>query len=247
MTDKKKPEIKNVHQAILYVMGECGYVQKQGTVSLKSSSYKYAGEADLIRALRPAMLAAGLTCVPTNIQPIVQDDFVSTKMWDGKATQTINHRFVGIYTFVFTHAESGTQVESVAAGDGIDTGDKAVYKAATGALKYALRQSFIIETGDDPDATASPEIEPLTGEVKPKPQAKREAGELGKKFELASGIDHPGKSQEFLMKNKEKYEQYGEDMNWSEAQEKWLDQLVESAEEALGLKDPDEPPSDRWG
>jgi hypothetical protein len=38
------------------------------------------------------------------------------------------------------------------AGQGLDSGDKAPYKAMTGALKYALLQSFLLATGDDPEA-----------------------------------------------------------------------------------------------
>ena len=37
------------------------------------------------------------------------------------------------------------------AGEGADAGDKAPYKAMTGALKYALLQSFLLGTGDDPE------------------------------------------------------------------------------------------------
>ena len=37
------------------------------------------------------------------------------------------------------------------AGEGADTGDKAPYKAMTGALKYALLQSFLLASGDDPE------------------------------------------------------------------------------------------------
>jgi hypothetical protein len=36
-------------------------------------------------------------------------------------------------------------------GEGRDSGDKAPYKALTGALKYALIQTFLIATGDDPE------------------------------------------------------------------------------------------------
>src|SRR5262249_31856915 len=36
-------------------------------------------------------------------------------------------------------------------GEGLDGGDKAPYKAMTGALKYALLQSFLLATGDDPE------------------------------------------------------------------------------------------------
>jgi hypothetical protein len=36
-------------------------------------------------------------------------------------------------------------------GCGSDKGDKGAYKAITGALKYALTSTFLIETGDDPE------------------------------------------------------------------------------------------------
>ena len=41
-------------------------------------------------------------------------------------------------------------------GEGIDKGDKAGYKAYTGALKYFLANKFMVATGDDPE-TDSPE------------------------------------------------------------------------------------------
>ena len=37
------------------------------------------------------------------------------------------------------------------AGEGADPADKSVCKAMTSALKYALLQSFLIATGDDPE------------------------------------------------------------------------------------------------
>lgn len=40
-------------------------------------------------------------------------------------------------------------------GEGRDRGDKAPYKALTGALKYALIQTFLIATGDDPEHEGS--------------------------------------------------------------------------------------------
>lgn len=37
-------------------------------------------------------------------------------------------------------------------GEGMDGGDKAIYKAKTGALKYFLANEFMVATGDDPEA-----------------------------------------------------------------------------------------------
>ncbi len=44
--------------AIHEVMSKVGYVQKRGVN--KFHNYKYAGEADLLKVLRPAMVEAGL-------------------------------------------------------------------------------------------------------------------------------------------------------------------------------------------
>ena len=48
----------------------------------------------------------------------------------------------------------------------MDKGDKALYKAKTGALKYFLADNFMVATGDDPetespDAEGNPKAEPL--------------------------------------------------------------------------------------
>jgi len=55
----------------------------------------------------------------------------------------MNYSFVDVYT--------GEEIVTRVAGEGLDAGDKAPYKAMTGALKYALLQSFLLATGDDPE------------------------------------------------------------------------------------------------
>jgi hypothetical protein len=54
----------------------------------------------------------------------------------------------------FIDARSGEELTVRVAGEGADAGDKAPYKAMTGALKYALLQSFLLATGDDPRTNA---------------------------------------------------------------------------------------------
>lgn len=45
--------------------------------------------------------------------------------------------------------ETGFYEETTITGEGIDKGDKAGYKAYTGALKYYLADTFMVATGDD--------------------------------------------------------------------------------------------------
>jgi hypothetical protein len=72
-------------------------------------------------------------------------------------------------TYRWTHAPSGTYTMVSARSEGSDSGDKAINKAATGSYKYGLRQSLVIETGDDPDTFSSAEQErktPMSAPVK---------------------------------------------------------------------------------
>ena len=51
--------------------------------------------------------------------------------------------------FSLIDIETGFSEETVITGEGIDKGDKAGYKAYTGALKYYLANTFMVATGDD--------------------------------------------------------------------------------------------------
>ena len=51
--------------------------------------------------------------------------------------------------FTLMDIETGYGEETVITGEGQDTGDKAGYKAYTGAVKYYLANTFLVATGDD--------------------------------------------------------------------------------------------------
>ena len=53
--------------------------------------------------------------------------------------------------FILTDVETGFYEVTTITGEGIDKGDKAGYKAYTGALKYYLANTFMVATGDDPE------------------------------------------------------------------------------------------------
>lgn len=56
--------------------------------------------------------------------------------------------------------ETGETETGIICGSGMDSGDKAIYKALTGARKYFFRLLFGIATGDDPDAGSHPDDMP---------------------------------------------------------------------------------------
>lgn len=53
--------------------------------------------------------------------------------------------------FELFDCETGFSETTTITGEGIDKGDKAGYKAYTGALKYYLANTFMVATGDDPE------------------------------------------------------------------------------------------------
>ena len=67
--------------------------------------------------------------------------------------------------FVLFDTETGFYESTTITGEGIDKGDKAGYKAYTGALKYFLADTFMVATGDDPEKD-SPENTMNNKEVK---------------------------------------------------------------------------------
>jgi hypothetical protein len=142
---------KSLAEAMHRVMTHVGYIQKKGTVAV-GKGYKFAGEAQFIEAIRPELVAQQIVVCPIGMKAIVNEVFPSSN-------GTPQNRIVLRVTFRFTHAPSGEFLDVQTCGEGIDNGDKATNKAMTGAMKYALRQSFVIETGNDPDETPSQQQE----------------------------------------------------------------------------------------
>ena len=141
-----------IGSALSFVYQKVGYVQKSGQMS-HGERYTYAGEADFIRAVRPAMAEAGL------IGPYPFDVKINTTEHAPTKRGARQFRTEVLVTYRLMHGSSGDWIEIMSPGTGIDVGDKATYKAMTGAYKYCLRQLFCIETGDDPDDTGSREQE----------------------------------------------------------------------------------------
>jgi hypothetical protein len=141
----------NIYTAINAVMREVGYVKKTRASGL---NYTFAGEASLIAALRPEMVDNGIFVTVSKIDNVVTREYRTAS---DKAMVNV----ALVMTLRFTHT-SGSYVEVEAAGEGSDTGDKATAKAMTAAYKYALRETFCIETGDDPDKHASEDRAPAT-------------------------------------------------------------------------------------
>lgn len=147
--EQEIPEPKNVHEAINQVMGRVGYVQKEESDKLK---YTFASEPAFIRAVRPHLVDVGLIVYQSDVEPLGRDEIVASSGSIG-----INVRYKFEWTWVHVTSETSITVTSI--GEGTDWGDKASNKAMTAAMKYNMRQTLVLETGDDPDYTPSDEFE----------------------------------------------------------------------------------------
>lgn len=177
----------NIHTAINSVMQAVGYVKKEKGANL---AYTYAGESALIQALRPSMVANEIYMHIAEIKNVEREQYTTAK-----GTQMINTVMTGVVRF--THAPSKTSVDVWATGEGSDAGDKSANKALTGMFKYALRQTFMIETGDDSDKHASEERVNTTKTDRVSGNGKHEMTEPEKKqivIEMYSKISKRAKS-----------------------------------------------------
>ena len=90
---------------------------------------------------------------------------IENKSFEGSEKQA-NGRMPKL-EFQLTDIDTGFYETTVITGEGIDKGDKAGYKAYTGALKYYFANTFMVATGDDPE-TESPSAR-MNRKVKTRP------------------------------------------------------------------------------
>jgi len=128
----------NLREKFAEVRRRLGYVQKRG--HNERHNYSYVTAADLAGSVGDILAELGVVVIP-QLQSISTETPRSSS--ERIARIIMNYRFVD--------AESGEELNVRVAGEGADPGDKAPYKAMTGALKYALLQSFLLATGDDPE------------------------------------------------------------------------------------------------
>jgi len=129
--------MQKVISSLLAACKSVGYVKKSGRNPL---GYSYASESDVISKVRGSLLDNDLVLVPS----------VGACAFDpnlGIAEVHVDYRLI--------HS-SGEVLEFKIIGQGMDrnkngVGDKGIYKAITGANKYALLKLLQLATGDDPE------------------------------------------------------------------------------------------------
>ena len=130
----------NLRQKLAEVRRRIGYIQKRG--HNERFNYSYVTAADIAGSVGDILSELGVVVIPCL-------ENITYESAPGRGETTRMAQVVMAYTF--SDVDSGEEIVAKVAGQGLDTGDKAPYKAMTGALKYALLQSFLLATGDDPE------------------------------------------------------------------------------------------------
>ena len=145
-------ETTNIYTAMAKVMDGVASVGKDKTNKLQK--WKYRSIDDVYNAVHQQFAKHGIFCVTESIK-VLQNDKTSVEKQDkygNNKIQTTCH-VVNEYTFSFV-ASDGSKINTIALGEAMDYGDKAVGKCATYAHKTALVQALVIPFDDlkDPDA-----------------------------------------------------------------------------------------------
>lgn len=114
-------------------------VLKKGAVN-EYDKYRYFSEAQYKELFTELFSDAGLELSFSEIEYLTFTG--SEKQANGRMPRL---------NFILTDIATGFYEVTTITGEGIDKGDKAGYKAYTGALKYYLANTFMVATGDDPE------------------------------------------------------------------------------------------------
>lgn len=157
--------MKNLYMKMANVMKEIRTVKQNGWNEY--NKYNYATEKDLLDEVKPLLLDNGLIVVPNVLEQQKTGDIATVKI-----------------EFTLIDIDSGEELKTVFFGEGQDKGDKATYKAYTGATKYYLMKTFLIPTGDDPEADKGQTEVPENGKFDELRRTKKEAAPKEKIIEL---------------------------------------------------------------
>jgi hypothetical protein len=117
---------------------QIGYIQKDGVNTFHK--YSYASAEAVLKKANKELFSRGIAVRSDSKLAFLSED----------SSRAVVHT-----TLTFVDGETGETHSVNGLGQGSDKGDKAVMKANTAALKYALSGAFLISWGDDPEADAT--------------------------------------------------------------------------------------------
>jgi hypothetical protein len=174
------------------VMGLVGWIPKKGRNTFQN--YDFVREVDIVDAVSEHLAARFVAVIPKVVNMHYEPTTTKAGVSGYFAVVTMSYTFID--------GETGESLTCEAIGAGTDQpGDKAFYKAQTGAKKFALTQAFLIATGEDPEDEQAPKkanaekAKPADPKAQPpKPAAavsRTEHGNLVQKLQDVLPKDHP--------------------------------------------------------
>jgi len=159
---------KHLIMKLADAVAEIDNVEKRGRNDFQK--YNYVKAADVAWIVRKALSDRNIYMV---------SDCVNIRNYEIPAKEGVMQAVDVTMQFSFFDGDEPSTPPIVlhSYGTGTDKGDKAVYKAQTGALKYGLRHAFLIPDESDPEADTSVDKAVAAQNVA---KAKIEAGRQGK-------------------------------------------------------------------
>lgn len=145
-----------------------GHIQKDGKNN--AQHYSYISEAGYKKHFQKLLTASGLA-FSSSIEDVQNIQMSTTSVGKNGQLITTEKPCVRVkIRFRITDAETGFSEDGYGFGDGADPGmgDKAIYKAETGALKYFFANNFLVVGGDEPEKDEQPK--PQNHGNQPRPQ-----------------------------------------------------------------------------
>jgi len=162
--------LNTVYKKIHNIMTSIGIIEKDKTNDFHK--YKYASEFAIKKAVHEALVSEKL---------ILQLSEKSHSKESNITTVTFEYCFIDI--------ETGDKMCGLFSGSGEDKGDKGMYKAFTGCLKYLLTTTFLIPTGDDPENDKKEDEKKEQPKAQSKAEPKTQSGKMVLTKEIASNYE----------------------------------------------------------
>lgn len=115
------------------VMCAVDFIKDDKSVSV-GGGYSYASEEAIKRTVAPLLRKHKLLFVLDTMNQQVVDKLTTVDSY-----------------YHFIDVETGDEITGPFCSQGSDSGEKGIWKAVTGAIKYIMTTTFFIPTGDDPE------------------------------------------------------------------------------------------------
>ena len=138
--------LKAIHSQLVDAMRLVGAIGKDSSAPAQMGGYRFRGIDALLNQLHPALITVGVHVVPELLSEERSD-------YTTRSNAVMFHSSVRV-RFTFYSVLDGSSVAAVAAGEGVDTGDKATGKAITSAFKSAMWIVLSVPTENAEDTEA---------------------------------------------------------------------------------------------